>query len=426
VTPDGNILCETSVRGSAQEWAYAIAHCILHLCFGHFRDHTDARAWNYACDAVVSRFLAAVRLGTPPPPHRIEFPPLPRDEEAIYRELILVGGVPDDYRPDLLFAWSYYGDPLDYPKLFTAALQDAVTEAMRIASGIEPHWAGKGADPRSLAEQARSWFMVSYPLLGALAASFEIIEDRDTCRGLDIEIAAVCAAERTIYVNPLAGLDLDEMKFVMAHEILHAALRHDQRVDSRDFYLWNCATDYTINLWLVELGIGQPVYGCLLDEQLRGMSSEEVYDRITDNLRLQRRLRRAKSFAGRGKPDMIGREPEEWWLRGAGCTLDEFYRSALAQGLDLHQQEGRGFLPAALVEEIRAQAMPPVPWDVRLAQWLDQFFPIPEYRRSYSRPSRRQSSSPDIPRPRVVPQEGAARSEPDPDPLLTPLRRASV
>lgn len=409
VTPGGDILCATGIRGSEREWAYAIAHCVLHLCLDHFRPHPDQRAWNFGCDAVVSRFLASVGLGAPPPPHRIDFPPLPRDEEAIYRELTVRGGVPEHYRPDLLFEeWGHddYDDPVDYPKLFTAALREAVGEAMRIASGVEPHDAARNADARSLAEQARSWFMASYPLLGALAASFELIQDMDTCRALDIDIAAVCAADKTIYINPLAGLDPDEMKFVVAHEILHAALRHDQRAESRDFFLWNCATDYTINLWLVEMGIGQPPYGLLLDEQLRGMSSEEVYDRITGDLRVQRRLRRAASFAGRGKPDMIGRKSEEWWLRGAGCTLDDFYRSALAQGLDLHQREGRGLLPAALVEEIRAQTMPPIPWDVRLAQWLDRFFPIPEYRRSYARPSRRQSSTPDIPRPRAAPREG--------------------
>jgi predicted metal-dependent peptidase len=81
--------------------------------------------------------------------------------------------------------------------------------------------------------------------------------------------------------------------------------------------------------------------------------------------------------------------------------LDELYRSLLAQGLELQQQGGRGLVPAGLVEEIRARLMPPIPWDVELARWLDTFFPIPELERTYARPSRRQSATPDIPRPRV-------------------------
>ncbi len=44
--------------------------------------------------------------------------------------------------------------------------------------------------------------------------------------------------------------------------------------------------------------------------------------------------------------------------------------------------------------------MPPVPWDVKLANWFDVYFEPLERYRSYARPSRRQASTPDIPRPR--------------------------
>ena len=63
------------------------------------------------------------------------------------------------------------------------------------------------------------------------------------------------------------------------------------------------------------------------------------------------------------------------------------------------QSSGRGFLPAGLVEEIYAQARPPIRWDVELARWFDENFSVPEKHRSFSRLSRRQSSTPDIPRP---------------------------
>ena len=46
---------------------------------------------------------------------------------------------------------------------------------------------------------------------------------------------------------------------------------------------------------------------------------------------------------------------------GAYCDLDEFYRRGLAQGLDLHQRQERGFLPGDLVQEIRALSHPPLP-----------------------------------------------------------------
>jgi predicted metal-dependent peptidase len=64
-------------------------------------------------------------------------------------------------------------------------------------------------------------------------------------------------------------------------------------------------------------------------------------------------------------------------------------------------------LPAGLIEEIRALSQPPIPWDVELAEWFDEHFPPLQQRRSYARASRRQSSTPDIPRPRWVPREDA-------------------
>ncbi|MBQ4010283.1 MAG: hypothetical protein II604_06240, partial [Bacteroidales bacterium] len=66
-----------------KEWAYIIAHCMLHLSFGHFdaermpgywqqindqkqkwvNDYIPA-LWNMACDIFIARFLADVKLGS--------------------------------------------------------------------------------------------------------------------------------------------------------------------------------------------------------------------------------------------------------------------------------------------------------------------------------------------------------------------------
>jgi len=48
---------------------------------------------------------------------------------------------------------------------------------------------------------------------------------------------------------------------------------------------------------------------------------------------------------------------------------------------------------------------PPIPWQARLAEWIQERFPLPERRRTYARPSRRQSATPEIPRPRFVEPE---------------------
>jgi hypothetical protein len=78
--------------------------------------------------------------------------------------------------------------------------------------------------------------------------------------------------------------------------------------------------------------------------------------------------------------------------------LDDFYRRALLTRFEYHKA-GRGLLPAGLEQEIRALEHPPLRWDAELARWFDEYVPRVEPTRSYARPSRRQSSTPDIPRP---------------------------
>ncbi|MDF9816541.1 hypothetical protein M2266_005772 [Streptomyces sp. SPB162] len=167
------------------------------------------------------------------------------------------------------------------------------------------------------------------------------------------------------------------------------------------------AADYVINAWLIEMDVGQMPAGLLHDPDLRGLSAEEVYDRIATDLR---RMRRLATLRGRGKGDILGEplprpaRPAEW------VDLDEFYRRGLMSGFDLHSTRDRGLLPAGLVEEINALQHPPLAWDAQLARWFDEYVPRPEPVRSYARPSRRQSSTPDIPRAgRYFPPEEVAR-----------------
>lgn len=233
----------------------------------------------------------------------------------------------------------------------------------------------------------------------------KLVADAELARAHSIAVAAVDATLGEIYVNPLRRYDDEEWRFILAHEMLHAALRHGDRRGARDPYLFNVAADYVINGWLVEMGVGTMPEGLLYDPALRHLSAEEVYDRIVTDAR---RIRRLATLRGKGTGDILGEplggRPQDW------VDLDEFYRRGLVQGLDLHLGGGRGLLPAGLVQEIRALSHPPVPWDARLARWFDEYVPRPEAVRSYARPARRQASTPGIPRAgRYFPPEDVAR-----------------
>ena len=414
---------------SPAQWAYTIAHCELHLAFGHFdgermpgyekvsEDGTkervfsiDAKLWNAACDIYIAKFLDGIKFGQSTSRLPIDAYAGPiGDERSIYAYLMERGGFTGEFpfgtgdlyemdmrgleRPAVYDAAK--NERNEFAVRFAFALAHSVTRVVGEAGGYAPDCGEK----RMPSEKAAEWFINHYPLLGGLASGFRVIESFDECRKADISIAAVNVDEARIYVNPATGLNDEELKFVLAHEFLHAGLQHHARCQGRDRYLWNVACDYVINGWLKEMQIGEmPERGELYDESLKGQSAEEIYDRIVSDIR---KFSKLNTLRGYGKGDIIGGEG----ITAGTTSLDDFYKSALQNGLEYHNETGRGYIPAGLVEEIRALAMPPIPWDVELGRWFDLHFAPLAAKRTYAIPSRRQGSTPDIPRPRYVPAE---------------------
>ncbi|GAA1069036.1 hypothetical protein GCM10009665_75680 [Kitasatospora nipponensis] len=409
VDSNGTVHVDARRRASAAEWAWVLAHSLLHLGFGHAeaaagpRIQPDTHQRAARCH-VVNRFLATFPMGQAPVP----LPPAYQggDEEELAARwrrdgLPQVAGTAGA-EPDLHLVPRRADTPEDWTTAFAAALTRTMSAAMDVAGGRREELTGARMPERPWT-RALNWFVSSYPLLGGIAAGITLVADVELARAHGIAVAAVNAEAGEIYLNPLRRHSDEEWRFILAHEMLHAALRHGERRGARDPYLFNVAADYVINGWLLEMGIGEMPEGLLHDPGLKGLSAEEVYDRI---VRDQRRIRRLATLAGKGRPDVLG---EPIGPARDFVDLDDFYRRGLQQGFELHRRE-RGLLPAGLVEEIRALAHPPVPWDARLARWFDEFVPSPQPVRSYARPSRRQASSPDIPRAgRYFPPEEVAR-----------------
>ncbi|MCR4740938.1 MAG: hypothetical protein K5886_11860 [Lachnospiraceae bacterium] len=451
-TSEGKILVNRQVSLEPKQWAYAIAHCILHNCFGHYdldkvpgyieeapcAGHDDPykvpgytqetpagkkikkpsfskRLWNMACDIYIDRFLDEIKFGKPLTESPLSMLPagILDDENRIYDYLLRegfdennnvygVGAVGDmDMRgleKPLEYGKDRWGrqEKNEFSEDFAFNLAVSVSRAINSVS--------EQKKDNSFGRRIAGWFINAFPLLGAIAASFEIVEDIEECRKLDISVAAVDAYEGVIYLNTAKRMSYEEWRFVMAHEFLHAALLHHKRSAGKEPYLWNIATDYVINDWLFEMQIGVLPEGVLYDPSLKNRSAEEIYDMICLNIR---EYMKKSTFRGNGQGDIMGRRgPSSFDRTDRGVSLDEFYRSALSQGLEYELgKKERGFLPAGLIEEIRALSVPPIPWDVRLSEWFNAHIRPVEKHRSYAHPSRRQSCTPDIPRARYIKTE---------------------
>ncbi len=296
-------------------------------------------------------------------------------------------------RPAPSWSLATAGQPPSPEESFAQALVDNAQRALQMQHEAN-HPVRPGSDPNSNASRARRWLISHYPLLGSLLTQFELVEDADVCERLRISIAAVQISTGEIYINPRRQLGLEQAKFVVAHEVLHAGLNHSSRRQGRDAYLWNVACDFVINHWLVQMNLGLPPEGgLLLDDSFQGLAAEDIYLKLATDLRIRRRLSTLRG----DDVDMLDERPGQFFT-----DREEFCRRALLQGLDYHHNTGRGLLPEGLVEAIRTLNQPAIPWQAQLAQWIREQCPLPERQRSWSRPSRRQTTTPDIPRPRLV------------------------
>jgi len=128
------------------------------------------------------------------------------------------------------------------------------------------------AEAKLRIQVARSTLLVEYPWFGYLAMNLLPKEDES------IPTSATDGKYLTYNPKFVAGLECEELKFVVAHEVLHVALHYFERRGYRNNTLWNLAHDFAINLILKEEGLTLP--NIALDEKYKGMSAEQIYDTL--------------------------------------------------------------------------------------------------------------------------------------------------
>ena len=132
-------------------------------------------------------------------------------------------------------------------------------------------------EPKLLVARAVTKLLLQYPFYGSLALALHLIRD-DT-------IDTMCTDGKSIKWsnNFVATLNALQTMFTICHEVLHVALKHMFRIGKRDHKLWNIACDLSINPILIKMfGIEAMPEGGLYDPQYKGMSAEQIYERIKD------------------------------------------------------------------------------------------------------------------------------------------------
>ena len=119
-------------------------------------------------------------------------------------------------------------------------------------------------------------------LLSLREPFFATILFRFPLQATDIVPLAAVTPRGTILYNPKAieKLSVDQIVFLLCHEVMHVALSHSLRRGKRDHMIFNIACDAVINETLIELGIGEFIKGGVRYIGAQSRTAEDIYDEI--------------------------------------------------------------------------------------------------------------------------------------------------
>lgn len=239
---------------------------------------------------------------------------------------------------------------------------------------------------------ARIWLNTRVPFLGYMTLKLKprVASDEDGV------MTAGVAPDGTLVLNEkfVASLSDPELRFLIAHEVLHPALGFWERKKSRDQHGFNVAHDYAINLIIqgfanqMPTQIKMPSVG-LLDHKYDGMSAEEIYESLPKG------KKNGGGMDGDCRGDLSTSQDGKDAAKGDGAAatrLDKDWKLHVEAARQVHETAlGRGSLPAGVQKLLDELLDPKVHWSTVLSQWLGENAGKQDF--TYQRPARRSESA---------------------------------
>jgi predicted metal-dependent peptidase len=225
----------------------------------------------------------------------------------------------------------------------------------------------------SRVKTARAKMLVKHPFFATLMMAMPMVFTTDI---------PTCATDmKKLYFNPafVSSVDDDVLLFALAHEIMHTALQHGLRQQTRNKRRWNIATDFSINLTLKDTGF--KVWSeALLDEKYR---DEAKHPMGAD--RIERMLPEDEQAGGGGGAGAGGEgdDPNDSPMLGDLLDPDELSDPVAAEQLsrDIQQRVAQaatvakmmGEMPDSLERFVNGIIDPKVPWFETLRHLMTEF-----------------------------------------------------
>ena len=203
--------------------------------------------------------------------------------------------------------------------------------------------------------------LLDHPFFGTLALRLKPIED----------MTIPTAATNGVYLryNPRWFLSLKELERVglIAHEVMHVVLMHMTRRHERTPKRWNIAGDYVINLALKKSHMQLP-YTELIDEQYDNMSTDEVYNKLPEDIGSGDGPWRVVLKEGDDPGGCGGVEDHPGVKEGDSGAIESETEVAIQQAVEA--AKSRGKLPGHLQTLVEKSLAPKIDWRMVLARFL--------------------------------------------------------
>ena len=211
----------------------------------------------------------------------------------------------------------------------------------------------------------------------------------------EVPLAAVTPRGVILY-NPKAidRLSVEEIVFLLCHEVMHVALSHAMRRGDRDHFIFNIACDAVINETLIELGIGQFLNNGVRMPGAQNRLAEDIYDEIfkkTKFITIDLDL----IFSGDKTAPAFKGDTISGARRAYGEALDESeareianrVKLAVAEGITKEKMSGMGNRRGAFLEKLETWVLTEkLPWHQLLGRFMNKFVSQNE---SWRRPNKR-------------------------------------
>ncbi len=210
-------------------------------------------------------------------------------------------------------------------------------------------------------ESAKAKLMLEHPYFGSIASALEIKTNDD--------IESFSSDGKVFQYNDdyLEKLSVKEIEFALANSAMHYALSHKNRINQRNDWLWQLATDYSINSMLVKNDMFAPErinYQSRFDD----MYAEEIYAILESEIDEKEYTEQEEKFQ-QSKKEQVNQDEKE--------SIDEEFLNQINQ-----KMKDQGELPKDFKRHFPELFVDDIDWRDELHRYLNihakedyQFFP---------------------------------------------------